>query len=216
LLQPEARLFRQSVSAAIPRFDISRATHGALEPLSCFLDLWADDAGRYKLPSCTEGRPTAKSYSLAYADFEPNGTVVEHIAGALESKLDVRIELKRFGYSAFLNCLKDPNVDLIYSMIQPAYNQPSSLMSLFSRRGWVRADREDFKRAAQRLESSFEADERLEACRDASAILADEVPAVPVVRSVSKCLTSDRAMSLTFGSDGILRPPLPCSWKDAR
>lgn len=208
LTTADARGFRRNISAAISRDRIARASHGSLAPLNCLMGLWdhqditADDIS--SVASAAIGEPL----TLAYADFEPNGSVVEQIAEDIEQKMDVRVSLRPMNYRDYLTCMASPDVDLIYSLIQPSYNDPSSLLSMLLSSQRFNPARGDFSEAVQRAEATFLADQRLVACRSASRILAEEVPLVPVVRAVSKCLASSSANDLVLGPDGLFRPPL--------
>lgn len=205
LRSSDARDLRRQIARTINR-DRAAAVQEGLQPIRCFTELWRPQPARDELePSVRVARGT-RSLVLAYADFEPNGAVAETIANDLRERLGLRIVLRAMTYDEYLACLLRPDADLVYSLLQPPYNDPTGMFSSLA--PLLKDNPVAFQAAIETAEAVLNAEERLEACRDAAAILHQEAPLTPVLRVTSKCLVSAHAASLSLGPDGIFRAPL--------
>lgn len=205
-----ARSFRRGLYAAVSREAIALKSHGALAPLYDLVDLWGGPASA---PVCTnasnETFPFARDrpLTIGYADFEPNGDVVRHIAEGVASKLGIGVIPKPLSYDDYLTCLSSPDCDLIYSLIQPAFNDPTSLLATIRTFVSSNIDDDAVGRAIQQAESTFDPGERLEASRATMRQLMEDMPIIPIVRAHTRCLVSARGRALALGADGVFRPP---------
>lgn len=207
LRAPEATSFRRQVAAAIDRERLCAAVGHGLTPLRCVTGLWGGGpkaagvrgSGHERLPT------GLKKLVLAYAAFEPNDAVAAAIATSIQEALGVGVELRPMAYDDYLACLAKPNADLIYSLIQPPYNDPTGMLNGVA--GWLGERRPEFRAAVAAAEQIFDPDERLAACGAATQILDEQSPFAAVVRMESRCLVSSQAAELPLGPDGLFRPP---------
>jgi hypothetical protein len=204
---PAARDLRCGLYWAISREAIAAASNGALSPLYGLVDLWSPESSSntsVARPAVRCGRD--RPLTIAYADFTPNGDVVRRIAEDAMDALDVSVVIKPLPYEQYLSCLAAQDSDFIYSLIQPPFNDPASLLPGLARFGSL----EDpaALHSIHRAEAVSDPHERLEASHEAARHLMQDVPIIPVVRAHSRCLVSDRARSLVLGADGVFRPPM--------
>jgi len=209
----DARDARRAIARAIPRRMIAEALAGSLSPLCSMSALWNAPEAVATAADPDDVRPAQITTDLGclvlgYADFHPNRTVADHIAEGLRSRAGLRVETRALDYRSYLACLARPTVDLLYSLVQPAYPDPTSFLANLRASGWIDLQRADFGAALAEAEQSFDREDRLAACCRAERIMQEETPLVPIARAVSKCLVSEQAAALELGPDGIFRPPL--------
>jgi ABC-type transport system substrate-binding protein len=208
---PATRDLRRWIYAAVSREHIAFMSNGALSPLYDLVEMW----GGTTSPHSLEGPRNQilpfereRPLTIAYADFEPNGAVVQQIAEDLASKLCIFVKPKALSYGDYLACLAKPDCDFIYSLIQPPFNDPTSLLTSISRFSSLDGQLPAASGAIQEAKSTFDPQGRLEQSHAAARLLMHDMPIIPIVRARTRCLVSARGEALELGADGVFRPPL--------
>ncbi|WP_386175099.1 ABC transporter substrate-binding protein [Sulfitobacter sp. R86518] len=207
LMQPNATNFRRAISTALDRPAIAKVCDDTVRPLWSLFELWAPEAAAPAAETnSSEVFFPKRDLTLAYANFPPNDTVVDQLSDQLARALGLNISLRALNYQDFLDCLAAPDVDLVYSLIQPPFDDPTSLGQMFGSDSWLGRTSEAFVSTLQNAQAVLEPLDRLEACMPAQDMLNEVMPLVPILRVRSRCLVSPRAAGFRIERDGVLRP----------
>lgn len=200
---------RKAISSGLDRSALAASLD--LRPVEDFRRLWQVDVRIEAEPgeNHTEtAAPGPVELTIGYADFAPNGSVVAAVAKAASVQLGITVRTLAMDYATYIRNLQHPEVDAIYTLVQPPYDHPSAILEAARRARWLQPEQVPaFQACLEGAEASMDQAEQarlLDRCFD---MLATAALVVPIVGGVSRCLVSERASQLELGHDGVFRPP---------
>lgn len=208
-----SRRLRHALSQAIDRHAVAGALSGAVVPLWRFTELWsaAEPACPLPIDRREEWRNAGgpSGITIAYADFRPNDSVVGEVADALRDRLGIAVSCTPLTYAEYLNELRQPACDLLYTLTPAAYDDPSSMLAPFRsehrharRRGFHSVE---FDRLIDEAESERYPVARLRRFELANDVMLEDMPVVPLVRSRSAVLCKPWLAGLRIERSGVIR-----------
>ncbi|MGC4804651.1 ABC transporter substrate-binding protein [Micromonospora sp. DT233] len=214
----ESPATRRALSGLLDRDDLVASLSDLLSPWRQQVDPWSGAPLSDDPPG---GRSTATVHELdelrsaltaapelAYADFAPNGGVVEAVCRQVEAQLGVRLAPRPLSFPQYVRAAATGEHDLLYTLTTADFPDPAALLTPWrssspaARRAGL-ADQE-LDRLIGVAAGCLSVEQRHAAWRAANQRWLELMPRIPLVRARSHVLCSERVGALALSGSGFV------------
>jgi len=206
--------FRRAISFALDRDAFAAALGDAVAPLWLYSGLWSNeqecipkaDADKARSLFSSSVRPS--KLCISFADFSPNREIAQIVAEQIQDVLLLRVVLEPLSYLDYVRRTFSDDYELLFTVVSPAYEDPSSMLVPFSSSGFLSKQTQfvdqQFDHLLDVAEAEPDFDIRMEKYRAANRRLLEAVPVIPLARYRSAMLRKPWLKGVTVRRSGAI------------